>query len=144
MKSNNKAKEKKQSTQITISTTFLGSDLALAIDYLNSHCQYGKAMAADAIVARIAPFVVPKNNPDWQALAIRSANLLEAWAKSIREYGNLPKPSTVSSQYEPSLDSLVRVDGDRDNCDRLDLDLIEEDNNPKEQIESQLKQIGLY
>lgn len=156
MNSNNNpaSKVKKRAAQITISTTFLDSHLAMAIDHLNYECQYGKAMAADAIEARIAPFAVPKDTPGWESLAIRSANLLEAWARSIREYANLPPSATSSFDQNHSIlpdydckDSQARDNFyDLDNDEGYQEDDDEVANNrthSNDLIESQLKQIGL-
>ena len=71
--------------------------MGLTLKHLNSNCESPSVIAGETVAARLAPFVVPKDTPGWQALAIRSANLLEAWAKSIREYGNLPPSQTTHS-----------------------------------------------
>lgn len=159
---NSSSKDKRASKQITISTTLLDSDLAVAIEYLNSGCQYGKSIAAETIVARIAPFVIPKDSPGWQSLAIRSANLLEAIARSIREYGDL-QPSHFYSHSSSKLRSsedlkanhlttspkLTTRSGNRD-LEEIEPDIEEEfednddeDRLPSQHIQSKLERIGL-
>ncbi len=149
-------KPKRQERQLTISSVLADSDLGLTLEHLNSSCEFGSAVAAETLTARLAPFVVPKDTPGWQALAIRSANSLEAWAKSIREYGNLPPQTTTASVHNPVTEVTppTSVSGVATPISNVCDDLVpttqesDEDNeddqlSPADRIKAQLKQVGL-
>jgi len=104
------AKPKRKERQLTVNSVLADSDLGLALEHLNLYVESASAAAGETIAARFAPFAIPKGTPGWQALAIRSANSLENWAKAIREYANLPTSQTSDSQNNGSLWPVANLD----------------------------------
>ena len=83
-----KKRKKHKDKQLTL-TAHSNSHLGLTISAIQQE-EFPQAELARTAQARYLPFALPKDSPGWSALAIKSANQLEAWAKDIREYAGLP------------------------------------------------------
>ncbi|MDJ0724445.1 MAG: hypothetical protein QNJ38_04970 [Prochloraceae cyanobacterium] len=99
MTSNRRARSKRKERQLTINSVLSHSDLGLTLEYLNQ-VESANVVAGQTLSARFSPFAIPKDTPGWEAIAIRSANALEDWARSIREYANLPQPHNLSTHSQ--------------------------------------------
>ena len=70
--------------------TVLGKVIAHLQDELTNQ----KELASTTLQARFLPFVVGKDDPRFQEIALRCACQCEAWAREIREYAGLSIPTS--------------------------------------------------
>jgi hypothetical protein len=91
-----------------------GTQTEQIIRYLRDNVFDSKAVATSTLAARFIPFILDRDNPCFEQIAVQCAIECEAWAKAIREYAGLPAASVpvtlVSSQIAPAPLSAVNSD----------------------------------
>ena len=74
------------------------SGLGRCIAYLQEHPSPQQMLAAQTLEARFLPFVMDKNDPQFEAVAIQCAEQCLSWARAIQQYASLNMDNEVVNQ----------------------------------------------
>ena len=74
------------------------SGLGRCIAYLQEHPSPQQMLAAQTLEARFLPFVMDKNDPQFEAVAIQCAEQCLSWARAIQQYASLNMDLAVVDQ----------------------------------------------
>ncbi len=74
------------------------SGLGRCIAYLQEHPSPQQMLAAQTLEARFLPFVMDKNDPQFEAVAIQCAEQCLSWARAIQQYASLNMDLEVVNQ----------------------------------------------
>ncbi len=74
------------------------SGLGRCIAYLQEHPSPQHTLAAQTLEARFLPFVMDKNDPQFEAVAIQCAEQCLSWARAIQQYASLNMDLEVVNQ----------------------------------------------
>ena len=76
------------------------SGLGRCIAYLQEHPSPQQMLAAQTLEARFLPFVMDKNDPQFEAVAIQCAEQCLSWARAIQQYASLNMDNEVVNQQK--------------------------------------------
>ena len=76
------------------------SGLGRCIAYLQEHPSPQQMLAAQTLEARFLPFVMDKNDPQFEAVAIQCAEQCLSWARAIQQYASLNMDNEVVDQQK--------------------------------------------
>lgn len=71
------------------------SGLGKCIAYLQEHPLKQQTLASQTLEARFLPFVMDKNDPQFEAIAIQCAEQCLSWARAIQQYASLKEEEGV-------------------------------------------------
>ncbi|MEL4896920.1 hypothetical protein [Crocosphaera sp. Alani8] len=76
------------------------SGLGKCISYLQENPFNQQMLAAQTLEARFLPFVMDKNDPQFQGIAIQCAEQCLSWARAIQQYASLNMDLEVVDQQK--------------------------------------------
>ena len=79
------------------------SGLGRCIAYLQEHPSPQQMLAAQTLEARFLPFVMDKNDPQFEAVAIQCAEQCLSWARAIQQYASLNMDNEVMAQEQKKI-----------------------------------------
>jgi hypothetical protein len=117
------------------------SGLGKCISYLQENPFNQQMLAAQTLEARFLPFVMDKNDPQFQGIAIQCAEQCLSWARAIQQYASLNmdldvvnQPKLRESLPHPTPLASVAMAGDDDEDDDFILNEEEERRSPGEDL----------
>ena len=123
------------------------SGLGKCIAYLQEHPSPQQMLAAQTLEARFLPFVMDKNDPQFEAVAIQCAEQCLSWARAIQQYASLNmdlevvnQPQIRESLPHPTQLASVAMAGDDDEDDDQ---IFNEDETRRSQGEDLMSSMGL-
>ncbi len=121
------------------------SGLGKCIAYLQEHPSPQQMLAAQTLEARFLPFVMDKNDPQFEAVAIQCAEQCLSWARAIQQYASLNmdlevvnQPKLRESLPHPTQLASVAMAGDED-----DDQILNEEEERRSQGEDLMSSMGL-
>ena len=121
------------------------SGLGRCIAYLQEHPSPQQMLAAQTLEARFLPFVMDKNDPQFEAVAIQCAEQCLSWARAIQQYASLnmdlevvKQPKLRESLPHPTQLASVAIAGDED-----DDQILNEEEERRSQGEDLMSSMGL-
>ena len=123
------------------------SGLGRCIAYLQEHPSPQQMLAAQTLEARFLPFVMDKNDPQFEAVAIQCAEQCLSWARAIQQYASLNMDLEVVNQpklreslpHPTQLASVVMAGDDDEDDDQI----LNEEEERRSQGEDLMSSMGL-
>ena len=123
------------------------SGLGRCIAYLQEHPSPQQMLAAQTLEARFLPFVMDKNDPQFEAVAIQCAEQCLSWARAIQQYASLNMDNEVVNQpklreslpHPTQLASVVMAGDDDEDDDQI----LNEEEERRSQGEDLMSSMGL-
>ena len=123
------------------------SGLGRCIAYLQEHPSPQQMLAAQTLEARFLPFVMDKNDPQFEAVAIQCAEQCLSWARAIQQYASLnmdlDQPKIRESLPQPTQLASVAMAINDDPDDDDDDQIFNEEEERRSQGENLMNGMGL-